>query len=155
MAESHDARLVELVADLGGGSNPLANRKTTAETPSGAWGLCMFVRHQATGQRLTPRRTPATPGERWFCELPERRTPHSHTWGRCSLRDRGAPGWGDHNRCNAVALERRREAEKSSAGTLLCDAHGKVATVEVGPVELGNRGVGAFVRLHLDEAEAS
>ena len=106
------------------------------------------------GHSLTPRETPATPEYRWFCGLWVRRTPHSRTWGLCRLRARGAPGWGDRSRRSAVA-RRRHEAERSSAGTLLCDAHGEVATVEVGAVERGDRGVGAFLRLHLDEAEAS
>ena len=145
MAESQDARLAELVTYLGGGSDPLANRKTTAETPSGAWGFWTFVNGQAKGLSPSPRRTPATPNERWICGLPVRRTPHTDTWARCSLRHRGAPDWDARSRCSAVARGPRREAERSSTGALLCSAHGEIATVEVLAVECGNRAVGTFL----------
>jgi hypothetical protein len=135
--------------------SPQAHRKTTAGIPSGAWDSCTSLEHQAMGHSLAPRRPPATPNYRWLRGLWAQRTPHSGTWGLCRRRDRGAPVWGDRRRCSAVARRWRREAERSSAGTLLCDAHGKVATVEVGAIERGDRGVGAFLRLHLDEAETS
>jgi len=104
---------------------------------------------------LTTSRTPATRDYRWFCGLRAGQTPCRGTWGLCRLHGRSAPGWGGRNRCNAVALRWWREAAKSSTGTLLRDAHGKVPTVEVGTIERGDRGVGAFLRLHLDEAETS
>ena len=135
--------------------SPQVYRKTTAGTPSGAWGSCASVEHQAMGHSAAARRLPATPQYRWLHGLRARRTPHSRTWGLCRRRDRGAPVWDGRRRCSAVARRWRHEAAKSSAGTLLCDAHGKVATVEVGAIERGDRGVGAFLRLHLDEAETS
>ena len=42
------------------GSSPVY-RKTTAGTPSGAWGSSTFVAHQAKGHSPAPRRPPATP----------------------------------------------------------------------------------------------
>jgi len=113
------------------------------------------VEHQAMCHSVARRRPPATPNERWFRGLRAPRTPHIGIWELCRRRDRGAPVWDDRSRCSAVARRQRHEAERSSAGTLLRDAHGKVATVEVGAIKSGNSRVGAFLRLHLDEAETS
>lgn len=134
---------------------PPSPPEDNSRNPKRAWGFHTSVRCRAMGHRLTPRRTPATLNERWSCGLRARQTPYKGTSGRCRLHDRGAPDWGDRSRCSAAAPRRRRELVKCSAGTLLCDAHGEIATVEVRAIERGDRGAGAFLRLHLYEAETS
>jgi len=128
-----------------GTSNPLRPVEHNGRSPKQCLGLLNDDMPSCDGHRLTPRRTSATPCYRRFCGRRASRIPYIGTWGPCRCCGCGAPVWGDRIRCNVAARRQRHEAGRPSARTLFGDAHGKVATVEVGAVERRDRRVGAFL----------